>query len=167
MILPIAESLPCAPPIETWYHSLPSLSTPSTPIEPTWWWPQALMQPEMFSSMSPMSCWKSRLSKRSAMAAAIGIDFAFASEQKSPPGQEMMSVSRPMFGVARPFDLARLQTSNRSDCFTSASTRFCSWVTRSSPKLNLSARSATKSICSAVASPGGTPVFFSDSTTDA
>ena len=34
--------------------------------------------------------------------AATGIDLALASEQKSPPGQAMMLVSRPMFGVARP-----------------------------------------------------------------
>jgi hypothetical protein len=44
--------------------------------------------------------------ERSAMAWAIGIDLALASEQKSPPGQQMMSVSRPMLGVARPCDLA-------------------------------------------------------------
>jgi hypothetical protein len=106
MILPIEDSLPWAPPSDTWYHSEPSLSTPRMPMLPTWWWPQALMQPEMFSSMSPMSCWKSMFSNFSAMAWAIGIDLALASEQKSPPGQQMMSVSRPMLGVARPCDLA-------------------------------------------------------------
>jgi hypothetical protein len=53
--LPSAVSLPWAPPSVTWYHSAPSLSTPSTPMLPTWWWPQALMQPEMFSEMSPRS----------------------------------------------------------------------------------------------------------------
>ncbi len=36
------------------------------------------------------------------MLSAIGIDFAFASEQKSPPGHAMMSVSSPIFDVASP-----------------------------------------------------------------
>ena len=25
---------------------------------PTWWWPQALMQPEILIFSSPMSCWR-------------------------------------------------------------------------------------------------------------
>ncbi|MNY07287.1 hypothetical protein D3C86_1400860 [compost metagenome] len=133
MILPMAELLPWAPPIDTWYHSLPSLSTPSTPMLPTWWWPHALMQPEMFSEISPRSCTKSRLSKRSWIPSAIGIDLAFASEQKSPPGQAMMSVSRPILAVARPACFASCQRANRSCFFTSGSTRFCSCATRSSP----------------------------------
>ena len=33
------------------------------------------MQPEILSSISPISCWKSILSKRSAIAAAIGSDW--------------------------------------------------------------------------------------------
>ena len=40
---------------------------------PLWWWPQLLMQPLMCRSMSPMSCSSSRSSKRSLMAAAIGM----------------------------------------------------------------------------------------------
>src|SRR6266850_1356173 len=40
-------------------------------------------------------------SKRSVMAAAMGMERAFASAQKSPPGQAIMSVSRPMLGVAQ------------------------------------------------------------------
>ena len=31
---PKLASLPCLPPIVTWYHSEPSLSTPNTPIWP-------------------------------------------------------------------------------------------------------------------------------------
>jgi hypothetical protein len=48
------------------------------------------------------------------MACAIGIDLALASEQKSPPGQQMMSVSRPTFGVARPCARAICHRSCRS-----------------------------------------------------
>ena len=59
---------------------------------PLWWWPQELMQPLMCRSMSPMSCSSSRSSKRSVIAAAIGIERALASAQKSPPGQAIMSV---------------------------------------------------------------------------
>ncbi|MNT83082.1 hypothetical protein D3C72_2229000 [compost metagenome] len=61
-----------------------------------------MMQPEMFRSSSPMSCTWSRSSKRSWMACASGIETALASEQKSPPGQAMMLVIRPTFGVASP-----------------------------------------------------------------
>ena len=43
------------PPIVIWYHSSPFLSTPRMPMWPTWWWPQAFMQPDMLSSISPMS----------------------------------------------------------------------------------------------------------------
>ena len=68
---------------------------------PLWWWPQELMQPLMCRSMSPMSYSSSRSSKRSVIAAAIGIERALASAQKSPPGQAIMSVSRPMLGVAK------------------------------------------------------------------
>ena len=38
-------SEPSEPPSVTWYHSLPSLSTPRMPMWPLWWWPQELMQP--------------------------------------------------------------------------------------------------------------------------
>ncbi len=77
---------------------------------PLWWWPQELMQPLMCRSMSPRSCSSSRSAKRSVIAAATGIERALASAQKSPPGQAIMSVSRPMFGVAKPAARAACQT---------------------------------------------------------
>ena len=46
---------PWLPPMEIWYHSSPSLSTPRMPMWPTWWWPHEFMQPEMLRSSSPMS----------------------------------------------------------------------------------------------------------------
>ncbi len=52
----------------------------------------------------------------------MGIDLALASEQKSPPGQQMMSVKRPMFGVARPSARSSFHRSNSLACSTSAST---------------------------------------------
>ena len=33
------------PPMVIWYHSSPFLSTPRMPMCPTWWCPQALIQP--------------------------------------------------------------------------------------------------------------------------
>ena len=51
---------------------------------------------------------------------------------------------------------------SRSVLRTSASTRFCRWLTRSSPKLYSSARSATASICAAVMSPGGSRRLLSE-----
>jgi len=50
-------------------------------------------------------------------------------------GQEMMSETSPMFGVARPSGSSRFHRSYRSARRTCASTRFCSLVTRISPKL--------------------------------
>jgi hypothetical protein len=50
---------------------------------------------------------------------------------------------------------------------TSARTTFCSWLTRSSPKLKRSASSATAIICTSLMSPGATPGAFSDSVTAA
>ncbi len=70
-----------------------------------------------------------------------------------------------MFGVAKPSALSLPHSAGRSFCSTSASTRFCSCVTRTSPKLKRSASSAIASISAAVASPGGVPVRFSDSVT--
>ena len=43
------------PPRVIWYHSSPCLSTPRRPMCPTWWWPQAFMQPDILISMSPRS----------------------------------------------------------------------------------------------------------------
>jgi hypothetical protein len=60
------------------------------------------MQPLMCRSMSPMSYCSSRSAKRSVICAANGIERALASAQKSPPGQAIMSVSKPMLGVAKP-----------------------------------------------------------------
>ncbi|MNN83653.1 hypothetical protein D3C81_2007280 [compost metagenome] len=79
--MPSALFLPWAPPMVTWYHSLPFLSTPRMPMLPMWWWAQAFMQPEMFRLSSPRSCRWSRSSKRAWMAWAMGIDLALASEQ--------------------------------------------------------------------------------------
>ena len=45
----------------------------------------------------------SKSSKRREIASEIGIDFAFASEQKSPPGQQIMSVKKPMCARAKLF----------------------------------------------------------------
>ena len=98
---------------------------------PLWWWPQELMQPLMCRSMSPMSYSSSRSSKRSVIASAIGIERALASAQKSPPGQAIMSVSRPMFGVAKPALRAACHSAGRSSSCTQGSSRFWSCVTRS------------------------------------
>jgi cytochrome c oxidase cbb3-type subunit 1 len=51
------------------------------PIWPTWWWPQALMQPEMLMKHSPMSSCRSRLAKRSEIICATGMLRAVASAQ--------------------------------------------------------------------------------------
>ena len=99
------------------------------------------------------------------MASAIGMLFALASEQKSPPGQQMMSVSKPIFGVAKPAGRAFSHKGNRSLNLTSAKIKFCSCETRNSPKLNCSAKSATTCICSEVASPGAWPCGLSDKVT--
>ena len=48
---------------------------------PTWWWPQALMQPEMLIFSGPISCWRSMSAKRRDKACATGIERAVASEQ--------------------------------------------------------------------------------------
>ncbi len=45
---------------------------------------------------------------------------------------------------------------------TCGSTRFCSWLTRISSMPNWSSRSASASICSALASPGTPPMGFSE-----
>jgi hypothetical protein len=65
---------------------------------PTWWWPQAFMQPEMLSVdlADVVLVVEVVEAQRMDRLAATGIDLALASEQKSPPGQQMMSVSRPM-----------------------------------------------------------------------
>ncbi|MNJ77483.1 hypothetical protein D3C77_749920 [compost metagenome] len=60
------------------------------------------------------------------MDSAIGIDLALAREQKSPPGQQMMSVSRPMFGVAKPFSRSSSHRACSWLCSTSARMMFCS-----------------------------------------
>ena len=48
---------------------------------PTWWWPQALMQPEILIFSGPMSRCRSRSAKASAISCAIGIERAVASAQ--------------------------------------------------------------------------------------
>ncbi len=81
---------------------------------------------------------------------AMPMDPAFASEQKSSPGQQIMSVNVPMLGVARFSACKACQVSTRSICRTSPSTRFWSCVARSSPLDTRSARSASRSICASV-----------------
>jgi cytochrome c oxidase cbb3-type subunit 1 len=51
------------------------------PIWPTWWWPQALMQPEILSFSSPISRCRSSEAKRREMSCATGIERALASAQ--------------------------------------------------------------------------------------
>ena len=48
---------------------------------PTWWWPQALMQPEILIFRSPISAARSGAPKRSEMRCATGIERAVASAQ--------------------------------------------------------------------------------------
>jgi hypothetical protein len=89
-----------------------------------------------------------------------------ASEQKSPPGQQMMSVSRPMFGVASPICAWRLpQREQVALLFTSASTRFCSWVTRSSPKAVAVGQVGDRPSAGRWRRPAAVPVGFSDRVT--
>jgi hypothetical protein len=78
----------------------------------------------------------------------------------------MMSLIRPMFGVASPASRRPSHTASRSSCRTCGSTRFCTWVTRISPKECRSASVATASICSAEASPGMPPIGFSEMVTE-
>ncbi len=132
---------------------------------PLWWWPQEFMQPLMCRSMSPMSTCSSRSAKRSVICAASGIERALARPQKSPPGQAIRSVMKPMLGVAKPAALAACQSANNSLSRTQGSSRFCSCVTRNSPWLNRSAMAAACSICTSVASPGAWPARLSDSVT--
>ena len=125
--------MPSACPAKIW-----PLSTPSTPMWPVWWWPQEFMQPLMCRSMGPSSYTASRSAKRSLMSAATGMERALARAQKSPPGQAMMSVIRPMLGVAKPASRAACQTASRSASRTQGSSRFWSCVTRSSPSCAVS-----------------------------
>jgi hypothetical protein len=78
----------------------------------------------------------------------------------------MMSLTRPIFGVARSSGFSACQTSQRSSSLTWGSTRFWICVTRISPKEYRPARSATASICSAEASPGMPPIGLSEITTE-
>src|SRR5690606_41103594 len=70
----------------------------------------------------------SRSSKRREIASEIGIDFALANEQKSPPGQQMMSDKKPICARARLFCSRVCHTANKSFCGTSTSEIFCSCV---------------------------------------
>ena len=99
------------------------------------------------------------------MAAATGIERALASAQKSPPGQLIMSVIRPMLGVAKLAARAASNSAARSDSSTQGSSRFWSWVTRNSPWLKRVDKAAAASICTSVASPGGSSGRLSDSVT--
>ena len=51
------------------------------PIWPTWWWPQALMQPEILIFSSPIFSCRSSAANRLLIACAIGIERAVASAQ--------------------------------------------------------------------------------------
>ncbi len=51
------------------------------PIWPTWWCPQALMQPEILIFSGPISCSSFSSSKRVAISCATGIERAVASAQ--------------------------------------------------------------------------------------
>ncbi|CFP60730.1 Uncharacterised protein [Bordetella pertussis] len=68
------------------------------------------------------------------MDSATGMETALARAQKSPPGQAMILVSRPILGVARLSCCSSCQRSCSRARRTSARTRFCSCETRSSPK---------------------------------
>ena len=48
---------------------------------PTWWWPQALMQPEILIFSSPISLLAVEVGEAAAIAWAIGIERAVASAQ--------------------------------------------------------------------------------------
>jgi len=93
------------------------------------------MQPDMLRSSSPDVVQVIQVVEAALDRLAMGIDLALASEQKSPPGQQTMSVSSPMLGVARPRSLSSPQRPGSDDWRTSARIRFCSCETRSSPKL--------------------------------
>jgi hypothetical protein len=68
-------------------------------------------------------------------------------------------------GVARPAEASAAWTAGMSSSLTCGKTRFWAWVTRRSLKPYRSARSATRSSWSAVASPGVWPWAFSEIST--
>ena len=81
---------------------LVALSTPRMPMWPTWMVTagvHAAGQVELDVADVPqmVEILEARLN-----GPATGIERALARSQKSPPGQQIMSVSRPMFGVAKP-----------------------------------------------------------------
>ncbi len=143
----------------TWYHSSPCLSTPRMPMWPTWWWPQEFMQPEMLRSMladvvQVVQIVEALLDGRGDRdRLGVGQRAEVAAGAADDVGQQA-DVRRGQAGRLAPSARRR----RGRCCGTSASTRFCSWETRTSPKLNSSARSATCSSCSAVTSPGAPPM---------
>ena len=82
------------------------------------------MQPEIFTLSSPTSRKNFSSENLRCIDSAIGSDFAFARAQKSPPGQQITSDSRPKFATDNDLLLSFCQREGRSDCLTSASTMF-------------------------------------------
>ena len=115
---------------------------------PLWWWPHELMQPLMWSSMSPMSCSSSRSSKRSVIARR--------DRDRARVGERAEVAAGAGDHVGEQADVRAWRSSPRAPPATAraarpgaptAARRFCSCVTRSSPALKRSARSAAASIC--------------------
>jgi hypothetical protein len=92
---------------------------------------------------------------------------ALASAQRSPPGQQIMSVSRPMLAVARPAaagdlpDLVQIALAHvgEDQVLFVADAQFAEAETLGEP--------ATAIICTSLMSPGATPGAFSDRVTAA
>ena len=95
----------------------------------------------------------------------MGSERALAKVQKSPPGQAIMSVKRPMLARASPACRAACHKAGKSVACTHGSNRFCSWVTRTSPHEKASAKSAAASKVAALASPGAEPKRLKDKLT--
>jgi hypothetical protein len=125
----------------TWYHSLPSLSTPRMPMWPLWWWPQLLMQPLMCRSMSPMSYSSSRSSKRSVSAAATGSSAHWPARRGRRRGRRSCRSAGRCSAWRSRLARGQPQRVQLASC-TQGSSRFWSCVTRSSPWLKRSASSA-------------------------
>ena len=82
------------------------------------------MQPEILIRSSPSSSSSSIFLNSLWIDSAMGIDFAFARAQKSPPGQQIISVNKPKFMLAKDWSLSFCQNLYSLDCSTLGKTRF-------------------------------------------
>ena len=132
---------------------------------PTWWWPQALMQPEILILRSPISCWRAEVGEVLGDALRhrdrAGVGQRAVVEARA--GDDVGDQADVGLGEAQPPErrVDRRQVLDRD-------MRQDEVLLVADPHLALavaSARSATPSICSELASPGGAPAGFSETVT--